>query len=81
MLADIRRRAKTDRVHITPSSDSPIQQHSSTFQFTASASPKRQDITTPVQTTELMAIKRDLTKIIILAAVAIGAELALFWFR
>ena len=80
MLADIRRRARSERVLSVPAPQSPIQNHSATFQFTARQQPAVQTISTTVDSGELVAIKKDLTKTAILSVLAISAEFILFWF-
>ena len=80
MLADIRRRARTERVIPASPSPSPIREHTSTFQFIASPNPKQHVSLTTPETSELTAIKKDVTKTVVLAGVAIAAELMLYWF-
>lgn len=80
MLADIRRRVRTERVLTVPAAVSPIKTQPSTFQFTMANSSKRQEAP-PANNSELIAIKRDLTKTVVLALVAIAVELVLFWFE
>lgn len=80
MLADIRRRARTEHVINVQTPASPIQEHTSTFRFTPSVSPKPREVHVYTNTTELTAIKNDLTKTAILSVVAITAELVLYWF-
>jgi hypothetical protein len=79
ILADIRRRVRTEHVLTSASMPSPIREHESTFHFTAPVGTKTLDAVS-VTTSELVAIKKDLTKTVILAGIAITAELALFWF-
>ena len=79
MLADIRRRAHTEHVVMAPVTASPIREHTSTFQFTASRDAAQHIVVPSAATSELTAIKRDLVKTIGLAAVAITAELVLYW--
>jgi hypothetical protein len=79
MLADIRRRVRTEHVITTPPAVSPIQTHDATFHFNPSPGSKVYEPVLVVDT-ELPAIKRDLTKTVILAGIAITAELALYWF-
>lgn len=71
ILADLRR-----RVHTEPSVTTP------TFRFQlkkeADAAPRQ---TTGSQKTELTAIKKDLSKTVILAALAIAAEVIIYWFK
>ncbi len=80
ILADIRRRARTERVIPASPSPSPIREHASTFQFIASPNPNQHAALTAPETSELTAIKKDLTKTVVLSAVAIAAELTLYWF-
>ena len=60
---------------------SPIAAHTGTFQFTAASMPKPQEIHVQENTTELVAIKKDLTKTAILSIIAIASEIVLFWFE
>ncbi len=80
MLADIRRRARTERVITVSSPGVPIQERSSTFQFTAPSIAKALPPQTRTDTAELIAIKKDLTKTAILATIAISVEFLLYWF-
>lgn len=80
ILADVRRRVRTERVLSVSPSVSPIHEHAKTFRFTLSDKAKPQEAPLPVNTSELTAIKKDLTKTIVLATVAIAAEVALYWF-
>ena len=80
MLADIRRTRTTEHVLTAQTPASPIRLHAATFQFTAPVSPKRQEAVS-VSNSELTAIKKDLTKTVILATLAIAAELVLYWFE
>ena len=80
MLADIRRRVRTEHVLTATPLASPIREHSSTFRFTMPTSPKQQEPRATTETSELTAIKKDLTKTTILAVIAIAAELTLYWF-
>jgi len=52
----------------------------STFHYIPSIQPKSEQ-TIAIDTGELTAIKKDLTKTVVLAAIAIAAELILFWFE
>ena len=79
MLADIRRRVRTERVISTPASSIPIQEHASTFKFIPSGQVKRQEVVSRAATGELTAIKKDLVKTIVLATIAISAELVLYF--
>lgn len=79
MLADIRRRARTERVISVPASASPIQDHASTFKFTATPFDQPNVPQVMTDTTELTAIKKDLYKTAILSVVAIAAEFTLYW--
>ena len=52
-----------------------------TFQFVASPILKQSAPQTLADTGELTAIKKDLVKTVILATIAIAAELVLYWFE
>lgn len=80
ILAEARRRVRTEHVLTASPAPSPIAEHTHTFQFKA---PSLQGIPARTGTsdgTELTAIKKDLSKTIILAGIAIAAELVLYWF-
>ena len=79
-LADIRRRARTERVITVSSPASPIQEHTSTFRFNAPSMPVKQVVHISTDTSELVAIKRDLNKTAILSVIAITVEFLLYWF-
>lgn len=53
----------------------------STFQFVASPILKQSESHEIADTSELTAIKKDLVKTVILATIAIAAELVLYWFE
>ncbi len=79
MLADIRRRARQEYVASAQAPEQ-ITTHTHTFKFAPAVSAKTNPVTSASDTAELTAIKRDLTKTVVLALIAIGAELALYWF-
>lgn len=80
MLADIRRRARTERVITVPAPSSPIREQASTFRFTTVSPIKPAVAHVITDTGELVAIKKDLNKTAVLSIIAIAAELVLYWF-
>ena len=82
ILADLRRRARTEQSLTTRIPTLVKEETSPTFRFRV-----KKEVEPPVhtpgpqQTTELAAIKRDLYKTFILAAMAIAAEVIIYWFR
>lgn len=79
MLADIRRRVRTEHVRSISAGPSPISNESSTFQFKAVKLTKHEEAETIASAGEFEAIKRDLIKTFILAAIAISGELAIYF--
>lgn len=78
ILADIRRRARTEHVQQIVSVQSPVIAQTTTFRFTAPRISKTQEVTLQASTSELAAIKRDLIKTFILASIAIAGEITIY---
>jgi hypothetical protein len=82
ILADLRRRARTEQSLTTEIPTLVKEDASPTFRFQV-----KKEVVPPVhtpgpqQTSELTAIKRDLSKTFILATLAIAAEVIIYWFR
>ena len=82
IIADLRRRVRTEQSLTTQIPTLVKEDASPTFRFQV-----KKEAVTPVhtqephQSSELMAIKRDLSKTFTLAALAIAAEVIIYWFK
>lgn len=82
MLADLRRRARTEQSLTTRIPILVKEDAAPSFRFQVKkATAVSSQAPSPRQTSELTAIKRDLSKTFILAAVAIAAEIVIYLFR